>query len=29
MLADKKALMNIRVKAPNLAQYDRLTKKGS
>jgi len=29
MLADKQALMNIRVKAPNLAHYDRLTKKGS
>ena len=29
MIADKQALMNIRVKAPNLAHYDRLTKKGN
>ena len=29
MIADKQALMNIRVKAPNLAHYDNLTKKGN
>jgi len=29
MIADKQALMNIRVKAPNLAHYDNLAKKGN